>query len=206
MRAYELDHLDDRGLLGALAGLVAQERTATTALLAHLAEVDARRLYLPAGYPTMFAYCVDELHFSEDAACKRIRAARAARQYPALFEALADGRLNLSGVVLLAPHLTEGNASELIVAAAKRRRADIEEMLARRFPRSELLAMEVALPSSAPRWDSPSAPGRMESHAVQQLPPKRSVTPIAPDRFALQLTIGGDTHDKLKYAKALLSH
>src|SRR6266487_3626377 len=101
MGTFSLVHLCDRDLLRDLAALVARERTATAALLAHIAEVDARRLYLPAGHPSMFHYCVHELHLSEDAAFKRIRAARAARQFPALFPALAEGRLHLSGVALL---------------------------------------------------------------------------------------------------------
>jgi hypothetical protein len=37
-------------------------------------------LYAPAGYPSMFKYCVDELHLSEDAAYKRIQVARADRE------------------------------------------------------------------------------------------------------------------------------
>src|SRR6266511_215561 len=104
MRAYSLSHLTDPELLRGLASLIAQDRVTTAALLAHLAEVDGRRLYLPAAYPSMYLYCVGELRMSEDSACKRIRAARAARQFPAVFEALASGRLHLSAVGLLAPH------------------------------------------------------------------------------------------------------
>ena len=74
---YSLSHLGDRTLLHDLATLVARERTTTAQLLAHLAEVDARRLHLPAGFPSMFLYCVHELGLSEDGAFKRIRAARA---------------------------------------------------------------------------------------------------------------------------------
>src|SRR5438093_8805485 len=118
MRAYTLSHLGDHELLRDLAALVANDRTTTAALLAHLAEVDARRLYLPAGYPSMYVYCLEELRLSEDAAYKRIQAARAARQFPAVFTAVAEGRLHLSAVVLLAPHLTPENADELLGAAA----------------------------------------------------------------------------------------
>ena len=57
MRAYRLDPLNDGDLLRALATLVVQERTTTAALLAHIAEVDARRLYLPAGFPSMYELC-----------------------------------------------------------------------------------------------------------------------------------------------------
>src|SRR5437667_7455009 len=76
MRAYSLTHLGDAVLTRELAAAVAHERTATAAVLAHLAEFDARRLYLPAGYPSMVAYCLHELHLSEDGAYKRIHAAR----------------------------------------------------------------------------------------------------------------------------------
>ena len=93
MRAYVLSHLSDSTLLHELASLVGQERTTTATLLAHIAEFDARKLYLPAGYPSMYAYCIEELHLSEYAAFKRIRAARAAREFPLLFTALAEGEL-----------------------------------------------------------------------------------------------------------------
>ena len=114
MSTYSLSHLSDRALLRDLRALVSQDRATTAALLAHLAEVDARKLYLPAAYPSMFAYCVEELRFSEDAACKRIRVARAARQFPVIFPALADGRLHLTSVLMLAPYLTPENAAGLL--------------------------------------------------------------------------------------------
>ena len=125
MRAYSLSHLTDPELLRGLASLVAQDRATTATLLAHIAEFDARRLYLPAAYPSTFAYCVHELRLSEDAAYKRIQAARVARQFPVIFEALADGRLHLSAVGLLAPYLTSENADDLLAAATHRTKAEI---------------------------------------------------------------------------------
>ena len=80
MNSYSLGHLADHVLLRDLTALVSQERTTTAELLAHLAEVDKRKLYLPAAYPSMYAWCVGELHLSEDAAFKRIRAARTDRK------------------------------------------------------------------------------------------------------------------------------
>ena len=139
MYRCELAHLSDGALLRDLAALVNQDRATTAALLAHLAEVDERRLFLPAAYPSMYAYCVGELRFSEDVASKRIQAARVARRIPAIFTALADGRLHLSAVLLLAPHLTAENARELIETAAHKTKSEIETLLAERFPRTELL-------------------------------------------------------------------
>ena len=168
MRAYRLDPLDDGELLRALATLVVQERTTTAALLAHIAEVDARRLYLPAGYPSMYEYCVQELHLPEQAALKRIRAGRTARRFPAIFTALADGRLHLTAVVLLTPYLTPENADELLAAAALKTQADIEMLLAQRFPKPDLPArLEVIAP--APLQTSPA-----------ELLSARTVTTLAP--------------------------
>src|SRR2546427_5332374 len=118
MQRYSLSHVSDQALGRDLATLVARERAATADVVAHIAEFDERRLYLPAAYPSMFAYCVGELRFSEEAASKRIHAARKARLYPAIFTALAEGRLHLSAVVMLAPHLTPQNADELISSAS----------------------------------------------------------------------------------------
>ena len=119
MNEFSLTHLTDQVLLSNLGALVARDRANTAALLAHIAEVDARKLYLPAACPSMYEYCVHEMHLSESEAFTRIRAARTARQYPAVFAALAGGRLNLSGVLLLAPYLTLENAGEILIAATR---------------------------------------------------------------------------------------
>ena len=212
MNPYALSHLSDGALLRGLSALVARERTTTATLLAHLAEVDARKLYLPAAYPSMYAYCVGELHLSEDSAYKCIRAARTARRFPRIFPALAAGRLHLSAVVLLAPYLTQENIDELLAAAAGKTKSEIEELLAQRFPRSETMALVQALPAS------PLAPAQVGAHepmpgascprqlAPGQVGPRAKLAPVAPERFLLQLTIGRSTQDKLRYAQELLSH
>lgn len=134
---YSLSHLSDSVLVRELGALVAHDRVNTAALLAHLAEADDRRLYVAAGHSSMFAYCVDELHFSEDAAFKRIRAARAARRFPSLFKGVAEGRLHLAAVYLLSSHVNADNVERLIDAATHRRKAEIEAWLAEHFPAIE---------------------------------------------------------------------
>jgi hypothetical protein len=73
--------------------------------------LDARRLYLGQGCSSMFTYCTQVLNLAEHAAFNRIEAARVARRFPIIFELLADGRIHLSAVRLLAPHLTEATIS-----------------------------------------------------------------------------------------------
>ena len=114
MRDFSLSHLSNTTLLRRVSELVALDRTNTADLLAHLAEVDERRLYAEIGYASMFAYCVRELHLSEDAAWKRIYAARACRRFPALLGALDQGRLHLTGLCLLARHVTDDNVEAWI--------------------------------------------------------------------------------------------
>ena len=85
----------------------------------------------------MHAFCVRELHYSEGAAFKRIGAARTARRFPLLFDAVAEGRLHLSGIGLLSAHLTSGNVDELVTAATHKTKAEIEKLIANYFPRPD---------------------------------------------------------------------
>ena len=59
----------------------------------------------------MFEYCVRQLGMEEGVAGNRIYAARAAREHPALLDALRAGALHLTGIRLLAPLLTSRCAS-----------------------------------------------------------------------------------------------
>ena len=220
MRDYSLSHISDPVLLRDLNTLLGQERLTMADVLAHIAEVDARKLYAPAGHSSMFVYCVDELHFSEDAASKRIHAARAARQYPILFTALADGRLHLSGVCLLAPHLTPETVDVLIERASYRRKSEIEDLLADQYrlpppsrpsPQFELAPVEID--RTGPPGEH--APGHVDAEQTSTALGLELAAEHAPGHVApafqmpppvCHLTIRQSTRDKLRLAQAVLSH
>ena len=82
--------LTDAVLLGRTSDLVRQTRRSEASLIAHMGEVDARRLYLREGAASMFMYATRVLHLSEAEAYLRITVARAAREHPALLERLAS--------------------------------------------------------------------------------------------------------------------
>ena len=225
MHRYDLAHLSDSVLIRDLTALVVKERTTTADLLAHIAEVDARRLYAPAGYSSMFAYCVEELRLSEDAAAKRIQAARIARRFPKLFAAVDDGRIHLAGVCLLAPHLNPDNAEDLIAAAVHRSKAEIEAMLASRFPAPDAPAIVRILSAARAEQHAPGHVGqgivtygeRASGHAAGEsdrpqqesgeLPTSNEHAPgHVQERYLVQVTISKSTHDKLRHVQALLSH
>jgi hypothetical protein len=212
MNLRSLSHLSNQELLRRLAALAARDRGTTAELLAHIAETDERRLYAHEGFPSMFAYCVQVLLMSEDIAFKRIRAARTARQFPAIFDAVADGRLHLSGVVVLTPYLTPENSDELLEAAAHKTRAEIEWLLAERFPRPDLpervevLSPEPALSLSAgPTAGNVKEPPRsLAPGPVACSAPRGKVIPLSAERVGLQTSIAIEAYENLRYAQALL--
>jgi hypothetical protein len=131
---WSLEHLSDRQLLERLQGVLRTQRCTLAELIAHLGEVEERRLHLAAAYGSLFSYCVRQLGMSEDEACRRIELARLARRFPLLFGELASGRISLSVALLLKPVLTPANHAELIAAASGASLRMARELLAARFP------------------------------------------------------------------------
>jgi len=180
MRDYSLAHLSDECLLRDLAELMRRERAATVDVLVHIAEVDARKLFAVAGYSSMHAYCVGELRLSEDAAFKRIRAARAGRRFQVLFAALAEGRIHLAAAYLLASHLTEENVHELLALATHRRRSEVEELVAARFLVPEGSGRPVASIRPCRQVRSDSQGDHKTGHAAIDLPVRLGQLAMAP--------------------------
>jgi len=163
---------------------------------------------------------------------------------------VADGRLHLSGVVMLAKHLTEGNVDELVALAARKSKNEIAELIARRFSRPDLperlqalsplapvlspvpvqgfelapgqvdLTLSAAAPAAYPfpqapagttgvsaGWAGPPAAGSRGQLAPGQVEsPRARMTPLAPERFGLQITLDRECYDLLEQARALMSH
>lgn len=225
-----LRQLSDTELIARVKDLVARERGATALLIAHLAELDTRDVLLREGYGSLFAYCLEALGLSEHATFNRIEAARAARRFPVIVEMLAEGAVNLTAVRLLAPHLTAENHRRLLAAARGKRTEQIREMVAALAPRPDAATgvRKVATPSPAaappmaaspglvssgeagsPETLSPASPSSAFASASLMRPPSApatTVAPLAPDRYKLQVTIGGDTLEKLRLAQEMLRH
>ena len=201
-----LRDLSDSELIARVQSLAARERDATARLVAHLAELDTRDLHLRAGYGSLFAYCRDALALSEHEAYNRIEVARAARRFPVILDLLVQGTVNLTTVRLLAPHLTPDNYGEVLESARGKRRSEVEEIVAKLSPRPDVAPTIRKLPEPRPAASLPEAVA-----ASPVVPASPSVSPAAvlalsPDRYKLQLTIGGDTLEKLRLAKDMLRH
>src|SRR5215471_9971671 len=107
MQRVPVFRLSNQALIQELEESIAQDCPHTARQVALIGEVERRRLFAPAGYPSMYRYCVGRLHLSEDAALKRIQVARAARRHPAVLAALAVGRVHLTGLNLLVAHFKD---------------------------------------------------------------------------------------------------
>jgi hypothetical protein len=125
-----LRDLPDEQLVVHVKALVERERGTTAALIAALAEMAARRLYLPLGHSSLHRYCVDALHLSDDAAADRIDAARAALKYPVILERLGDGSITLSALRMLIPSLTDENHGDLLESARHKSKREVTAMVA----------------------------------------------------------------------------
>ena len=133
----------DDELLRLLTDLLRQSRRTEADLVALIGEVDARRLYAREAAPSMFAWCTEVLGLSEAESYLRIAVARTAREHPMPLPMLADGRLHLTGIAKLAPHLTPDNRDDLLKRAAHRNRRQIEEFMGSTFSISNLGMFDV---------------------------------------------------------------
>jgi hypothetical protein len=219
--------LSDQDLLAQVKDLAQREREATVALIAHLAELDERRLYLAEGYPSLFKYCTDVLHLSEHATYNRIETARAVRQFPVLLERLAEGWVTLFAVRRLAPQLTSENHHDVLALARHKSNREIEELIVRLHPQPDVPDVIRKLPtptqpaSTVPlpiRTQDAASTSRDDAHEITPavspstmsapaMPARPAVvSPLAPERYKVQFTASAELHAKLREAQALLRH
>jgi HNH endonuclease len=220
--ALRLRALSDDELLKRLSALLGQSRRIECELVAHIGEVDERRLYAREACDSMFVYCTEVLHLSEHEAYLRIAAARAAREHPMLLAMLGDGRLYLSGIAKLAPHLTLANREVLLERATHKSKRQIEVLVADLAPRPDV-------PTSIRKLPAPSA-GALVTAAVtassdgRELRPDRvlvtpsdrplgagtssaraAVEPLGAGRYKVQFTASAVFCEKLERLKALMT-
>jgi len=211
-------HLSDTELEATAKSHAGGEREATALLIADLAELDRRRVYLAAGFPSMFAYCTEVLLLSEAASYNRIEVARAARRFPVILEMLGEGRLNLATARVLAPHLTAGNHKELLVGASGKSRRRVEELVARHFPQADVassirklpLTTRSVVPPIEPEAPAASTEATVSIAAGPPAAPAATrgpvITPLAPERYQVRFTADAETCEMLRLAQDMLRH
>jgi hypothetical protein len=190
-----LANLSDEELLSSLSTVCFETHRLLGRLLLHLIEVEARRLDLRSAFSSLFDFCLRRLGMSESEAVRRIEAARLVKRFPSLLAHVERGALHLTALLLLRDHFTDDNVTELALAASGKTKREIQELLAARAPKADVLSTVAALP--APFVQSPPP---------AQVPSPARLEPLAPSRHRLELTVSDELRTKLERARDLMSH
>jgi hypothetical protein len=141
-----------------------------------------------------------------------------------VLDLLAEGAVNLTTVKLLSPVLTPDNHLAVLESVRGASRSQVEELVARLAPKPDVPTSIRKLPAPKPtiatpaldfalvESESPAAPTAStatdESAAVATAAPARPalIKALSPDRYKLEVTISGETREKLQRLKDLLRH
>src|SRR5580704_14165017 len=177
-----LANLSDDELLSSLSAVCFEARRLLGRLLVHLIEVEARRLDRRLACSSLFDFCQRRLGMSESEAVRRIAAARLVRRFPCLLGHIERGEIHLTALLLLRDHLTDDNVGELIAATAGKTTRELQELLAARAPKADVMPTITALCEPSPSPSPSPAP----------VPPAVRVEPLAPSRHRLELTVSSE--------------
>jgi 5-methylcytosine-specific restriction endonuclease McrA len=92
----QITKLTSTELLIGIKSLTAKERKITSLIIEHLEEIERRKLYCDLKYSSLFKYCVQELGYSEDQACRRINAMRVVKKMPEVKTEIDSGAVTLT--------------------------------------------------------------------------------------------------------------
>jgi hypothetical protein len=107
------------------------ERKVLVSFLKQLCEVDDKKLYAEKSYPSLFAFCTQELGLAESCAYKRIRTARLSKKYPIILEMITSGEIHMSTVTLLSSVITDENHQNLLNESKGKSKRDVELLVAK---------------------------------------------------------------------------
>lgn len=195
-----LKNLDNQTILKNVNQLISCERSCTAKLIAHLAEIDRRSLYLELGFKSLFEYCQKELMLDESQCWLRIQVARKCQAFPKLLEELMHGRISMTVCGRIAPHLTPENCMTMILETAGMTRSQVEEYLVKIKPRDvKKTSLRKAVSSKAVESTvlfQPRESGTKET-VMKPVEKRAHIEAANEDRYNLSLSITKDMKEKL---------
>ena len=196
---WHLERNSDQDLRSGLVDALREGAKTEASIVAYLAAIAARRLYLEEGFSCMYEFCQKKHKMSEGEAFLRLNAAKLARRFPIVFRKLANREIHLSALRLLRKFLTPQNHAALLDEASGKTKIEVLEMLARRFPRA---GIEPSLRKLPPLHDG----ARLLAEGEPEPQHQASLLPVSEERYRLLLDVSRGFKDKLELAKALGSH
>ena len=224
--------LSDGELLRQTSTLVRHERHLQGAIIDHLAEIEARRLFLSRGCSSLFDYAVRELGYSDAAAGRRLGAVRLCADQPGARERLRDGSLTLSAAAELqwafdrqrrrgsiaGTASTDSAPARGAVGSAPATAARADDPAAGTAPVATPSDSEPAPPlvldAAGRRKLIEEASGKSARQVRRMLadldpelaPPADRVRPLGDGRYELKAVIDADCQQGLEHLRGLLSH
>ena len=211
--------LSDRELLAQTSNLARVERHLQGAIIDHLAEIEARSLFLRRGFASLFEYAVRELGYSDAAAGRRIAAMRLCADNPQTRERLRDGSLSLSAAAELQWAFDRQRRRVPPVAATATPRADTPRA---DTPQAATTPAVAALPTEPPLVldavgrqklveEAAGKSTRQVKRMLADLDPELAaaadrVRPLGNGRYELKALIDAECQRGLEQLTGLLSH
>ena len=211
--------LSDRELLAQTSNLARVERHLQGAIIDHLAEIEARSLFLRRGFASLFEYAVRELGYSDAAAGRRIAAMRLCADNPHTRERLRDGSLSLSAAAELQWAFDRQRRRVPPVAAPATPRADTPRA---DTPQAATTPAVAALPTEPPLVldavgrqklveEAAGKSTRQVKRMLADLDPELAaaadrVRPLGNGRYELKAVIDAECQRGLEQLASLLSH
>jgi hypothetical protein len=182
--------LSDEELVSRIAALCLEGRRLVARLIVHLIEVEDRALDKKSACSSMWAFCTARLNMSEGETSRRLNAAKLVRRFPSVLAHLERGDVHLSALRQLRPYLKEENVDAILDEAKGKTRTQLDEMIARRFPRPDAPTIEIAVAGSMTTVTSAAA----------------RIEPLSMTGVLVQMTMSAQGHADLRRAKELLGH
>jgi len=147
---------NDQNILEKVKNLRGGEREIVAELVSALSKIYTKRLYLEAGYPSLYAFCTSALGYSSGAAWRRCAAAKVVLKTPEVLNELRNGELNLCAVAELSKVLNDTNRERLLEGAKGKSKEEVQMLVARHQPidkparRVERVRIKRSVPSKTP--------------------------------------------------------
>jgi hypothetical protein len=174
--------------------------------IAFLAEAERRSLWSDFQCKSLHEFCHDHLRMSEYGAYRRIAAAKLALDFPIVLEKLENGDIHLSALLELRNHLTRDNHIELLEAARNKTKVEVENMIAKRFPRPGVLprTSEAKTRSDERRPAGLSSPAFGGAQAPSAREKRTQADALSPGRHRFEFIASSELREKLEHARALM--
>jgi 5-methylcytosine-specific restriction endonuclease McrA len=200
--------LSDEELVSRIASLCLEGRRLVARLIVHLIEVEDRALDKKSACSSMWDFCTERLKMSEGEASRRLNAARLVRRFPSVLGRIERGEVHLSALRQLRPYLDEENVDATLDDAKGKTRIQLDEMIARRFPRPNAPTVEIPVATSVTMATAGGAPPPPPPppRLMSALACPARIEPLSATGVLVQMTMTAEGYADLKRAKELLGH